>query len=112
MEIDLDALVEVFGEPNISRSHPDRGDYWFEYGRPDGVSVRLVLGVFDHKVSIGIDYGATAGTSLLVEKCDRVRVLEAERRTLEVISAEYSMRCFLSLDGASIMTVNVPGTLT
>jgi hypothetical protein len=107
VEFDLDAMVEVFGEPNERHSHPDRGDYWFDYRRPDGVAVRLILGVFDRKVIIGIDYGATATTSLHLKKCDRVRVLEVERRTVEVVSAEYSIRCFLSLDGETLMAVDV-----
>ncbi len=108
VEFDLDAVVEVFGEPNARHSHPDRGDYWFDYRRPDGVAVRLILDVFDRKVMIGVDYGATASTSLHLEKCDWVRVLEVERRTVEVVSAEYSIRCFIALDGRSIMTIEAP----
>lgn len=108
MELDFDAMVEVFGEPNERRSHPDRHDYWFDYRRTDGVAVQLIVNAFECRAIVGVDYGGTAGTSLVVDKCDRVRVLEAERRTIEVVSTEYSLRCFLSLDGETLMTVDVP----
>lgn len=108
LEFDLDAIVEVFGEPLESRSYPDRGDYWFEYRRPDGVAVRLVLGAFDRAVIVGVDYGTAASTSVRLEQCDRVRVLEVEKRTLEVTSAALAVRCFLSLEGRSVLTLEAP----
>ncbi len=112
LEVDLDAMVEVFGEPNARHSHPDRGDYWFEYRRPDGVVVRFVLGVFDRKVVVGIDYGTAATTSLSLEKCDHVRVLEPEKRTLEVVATELSIRCFISLDGVNVLSAEAPTHLS
>jgi hypothetical protein len=108
LEFELDAMVAVFGEPLERHSHPERGDYWFEYHRPDGVVVRLILGLYDRKVAIGIDRGAAAGTSVHLEKCDRVRVLDAKRRTVEVVATEWSLRCFLALDGETLMTVEAP----
>lgn len=111
LEVDLDAIVEVFGEPNERHSHPDRGDYWFEYRRPDGVVVRLVLGMFDRKVIVGVDYGTAASTSLILERCDRVRVLEPAKRTLEVVAPAFLIRCFISLDGTSVMSMEAPAVL-
>ena len=111
MEFDLDTLVEVFGEPNERRSHPERLSFWFECQRPDGVAVRLIIDAFEGRAIVGVDFGTTAGTSLLLEKCDRVRVLEPAKRTLEVVATELSIRCFIALDGESIMTIEAPAGL-
>jgi len=108
LEVDLDALLEVFGEPNGQLSHPDRGDYWFDYLRSDGVSIRLIFGLIDRRVAVGTGYGGTASTSVKLQNCDRVRVLEPERRTIEIVSCEPPLRCFLSLDGETLMTVEAP----
>lgn len=108
LEVDLDGMFEVFGEPDGSLSHPELGDYWFAYRRPDGVVVRLVLGLFDRKVIVGVDYGVAASVSLVLENCDHVRILEASKRTLEVVAAASSIRCFLALEGQSVMAMEAP----
>jgi len=53
------------------------------------------------------------GTSALsagLEMADFVRVLEVDRRAIEVVSEEFKTRFFMSLDGESVLDVSVGET--
>jgi len=109
LEFDLGELVGVFGEP-LDLSRPELRDYWFRYERADAISVTLSLDGYERSVAIIIRTGSVACSSIRIASCDAVRVMEADRRTLEVISTTpTSVRCFLALEGDTILDVASPG---
>lgn len=105
---DVAELVEVFGEP-MSLSNAELLDYWFLYKRPDGGSVLLSLSGYERSVAIIVRCSeGAAASSVRIERCRGVRVLEAGLRTLEVVGDSPPIRCFLALDAESVLEVSVP----
>lgn len=104
-DFDLEQLVAVLGDPT-SLSEPEREYFWFKYDGFPGRSVLLKVSKYDRRASVIID--SEAGESLFaMESVDLVRVLEPERRTLEIISSEFKTRCFLALHGDGPIEVSV-----
>lgn len=107
LDFDLGELVAVFGEPT-SLSKPELQDYWFSYERVDGATVTLSLSGFERVASVLVRcQDSLAIGPLRMENCIQVRVLEAERKTLEMVSEERSARCFVSLDGEALVDFRV-----
>jgi hypothetical protein len=108
LQFDLGELVELFGEP-LPLSNPDVLDFWFRYRRPDGASVTLSLSGYERSVAIIVRCSdEVACSSVRIDRCEQVRVLEPERKTLEVVSSDPPLRCFVALDGESILELRVP----
>lgn len=107
LAFDLDELVGAFGEPT-ALSQPELLTYWFSYERPDGVKIILTLSGYERSVGIIVRLSdQVAATAVHLERCDAVRVLEPDRKTLEITGEEPPARCFLALDGDQILDVNI-----
>lgn len=108
LDCDLDELIGVFGVP-LPLSSEERGEYWFGYDRPDGVSVTLHLSLLNRAVGVIVHCSPELeAASARLEGCTVVRVLEPNRKTVEIATAasdERPLRCFLALDGDSVMHV-------
>ena len=108
LEFDVDELSMVFGEPTAA-SDFDRQYFWFTYEGHPGRSVTLVISKYQRRVGVVVRDG-TSALSAGLEMADFVRVLEVDRRTLEVVSEEFKTRFFMSLDGESVLDVSVGET--
>lgn len=107
LTFDLESLVAVFGEPT-SLSNPEALDYWFTYERSDGATVTLSLSGYERTAAVVVRVtDALAIGPVRIENCDEVKVLEIARRTIELVSREPQARCFLSLDGETVLDVKV-----
>jgi hypothetical protein len=83
---DLEELVSLLGDP-LSLSNPDVLDFWFRYQRGDGGSVTLSLSGYERSVAIVVRCSeGVACSSVRIDRCEHVRVLEAERKTLEIVN--------------------------
>ncbi len=101
----LDELEGVFGSP-LGLSVPELLDYWFTYQRSDGMAVTLTLSGYERTAGVIVrGPGDVACVSVSMRSCDAVRVLEPERRTLEVISEDPPLRWFVALEGEVILDV-------
>ena len=108
LHFDVDEIADIFGPPT-GTSDPDRGVYWFTYeGNPER-SVTLTLSVHRKRASIIVRMNETV-TSASIEGTTTVRVLEAGRKTLELVSPESQTRIFVSLDGESVFEVAIGST--
>lgn len=108
LDFDLDELVGLFGDP-LPLSNPDLLDFWFRYQRDDGGSVTLSLSGYERSAAVIVCCSDEAAcSSVRIDRCEHVLVLEAERRTLEIVSQSPPLRCFVALDGNSILELNVP----
>lgn len=107
----LDELVGVFGPP-LELSVPDLLDYWFSYQRSDGMTVTLTFSGYERTAGVIVRCSDdVACGSVSMGSCDVVRVLEPGKRTLELVSEDPAMRCFVALDGDSILDVQVAAPL-
>lgn len=106
LHFDVDELAMLFGEP-LPLSRPELLDYWFRYHRTDGISVTLSLSGYERSVAVIVRCSdQVAASSIRIDHCQYVRVLEADRKTLEIVSPEQRMRCFIALAGDSIVDVS------
>ena len=106
LEFDLDELIDVLGEPSPSISDVDRQYFWFEYEGKGMRSLTVSLSRYHRRVGVTVSDGDT-GNSFGIEECDWVRVLEPELKTIEIVSQKYQTRCFLALDGESVVQLSV-----
>lgn len=107
LDFDLDALTTIFGEPT-PLSNPSLLDYWFTYKRSDGQTVTLSFSGYERSAGVIVRSSEkTAPAAVRLERCDSINVLEPGRRTFEVLASESKARCFVALDGDSILSVDV-----
>jgi len=104
-DFDLDDLIGVFGEPT-SLSQPEREYFWFQYDGHPGRTLTLKVSKYDRRASVLTEDGDSESL-VAIESVDRVRVLEPERRTIEIVSSEFKTRCFLALDGDGPVEVSI-----
>jgi hypothetical protein len=108
LAFDLDELAGLFGDP-LPISNPDVLDFWFRYRRSDGSSITLSISGYERSVAVIVrcsEEGAT--TAVQIDRCDSVRVLEPERKTLEIVGQSPPLRCFMALDGEATLDLSVP----
>lgn len=107
LAFEIEELRQVFGLP-LPLSNPDLLDYWFRYDRRDGGSVLLTLSGYERSVAVIVrGTGGTMSCSLRLARCSSVRVLELERRTLEIVGDTPPLRCFLALDADDVLALSV-----
>ena len=106
MNFDLSDLLIVFDEL-LPLTDEEQKNYWFKFTRLDGITVTLVCSVYEEDVNIIVQCSQeVVCASIKITQCTAVRVLEIEKRTLEVISRYGdlpSKRCFISLLGNNIV---------
>ena len=103
MKIDLPELLIFFDElkPATNEEH---GFYWFETSRPDGISISFIFSIYESYVSVIIQTGIkTDVASVRLTKCSEIRVLDEKRKCLEILHANGTGRCFLSLLEGTIL---------
>jgi hypothetical protein len=108
LAFNLDELASLFGDP-LPISNPEVLNFWFEYQRSDGATITLSLSGYERSVAVIVrcsDAGPT--TSVRFDLCDSVRVLEPERKTLEIVGQSPPLRCFMALDGEATLGLTVP----
>lgn len=107
LDFDLDELVALFGEPT-PLSHPELLDYWFRYDRSDGGSVTVTLSGYERSVAVIVRCSdEVACSSVRIERCDAVRVLEPGRKTLEIVGESPPVRAVLALDGDLVLDLQI-----
>jgi hypothetical protein len=107
IEFDAEALMGVLGLPT-HLSDEERGIYWFQYERPDGIVIIIDFARWDRKagVLVLLDERRVC-SSINLSECSSVRVLDETRRIVELRSVTYSTRCLVSLAGDDIVDVNI-----
>jgi hypothetical protein len=81
-------LLSVFGD-YLSSSDVDRGLYNFKYQRPDGISIQLSFSAYEANVGLIVNLAESgAGSYLDLTDCISIRVLDENRKVVEVKSGK------------------------
>jgi hypothetical protein len=108
IEFDIADLLTAFDEL-LTTTDEERGVYWFKITRPDGIIVILSFSVYQMSANIIVRCSAhTVCSSINMKRCLSIRVVEHEKRCLEVIcgdKASPSTRCLLCLTGDNILEI-------
>ncbi|MBD2767938.1 hypothetical protein IC235_08525 [Hymenobacter sp. BT664] len=106
INFDLSSLLVVFDEL-LPLTDEEQKIYWFKFTRPDRITITLVLSIYEEGANVIVRCNpAVTGASIRITQCTAVRVLDVEKKYLEVISetsGSSSKRCFLSLLGDNIV---------
>jgi|APFre7841882654_1041346.scaffolds.fasta_scaffold35656_4 hypothetical protein len=104
MKADVNELLIVFDELLIPPTNEEQGVFWFRSVRADGLIVTFSFSIFENYVGILIRNGFdTAIANIHMKNCYEVRVLDENKRQLEIVHENSQSRCFLDLFGDDIL---------
>ncbi len=103
MKVDLTEMLLFFDEP-MSPTDEEMGTYWFKTRKTNGLSMTFAFSLYEKYVDIiirGLDQDIA---SLSLKECSEIRVLDLERKCLEVLHSNGDGRCFVSLLEGAILS--------
>ncbi len=103
MKADITELLTIFDELSPS-TEEERGYYWFITNRADGLKIDFTISLNKSTAWVCISQNETGIVDVAMTGCSLVRVLDVERKCLEVVHENSSARCFISLIGDSIVS--------
>lgn len=108
VQFNLTQLLVVFDQL-LPLTDEEQKIYWLQRERADGFSILLCVSAYEDTVDISISYkNEVVVSSVSLKPCFEINVLEENRKSLEVLSGKGNdslVRCFLSLDGDTILEV-------
>ena len=104
MKADITQLLIIFDELK-ELTNKEQEIYWFECKREDGITITLVISVFENKVAVTIKTSPTVvATSLHFVQCSEINVLDEKKKCLEILHDSSSRRCFIALESDHILS--------
>lgn len=104
MKVDITELLVVFDELLIPPTNEELGVYWFRAARTDDLKVSLSFSIYECYVDVLIYSPGVTIASINMEKCSEIRVLDAEKKCLEIVHDGVPGRCFLHLTGEDVLS--------
>ena len=105
MKFDITQLLIVFDELLTPPTDEEQGVYWFRATRTDGLIVTLSFSIYEYYAdALVCNNSDIAIASINMEKCSEIRVLDEEKKCLEIVHDGSQGRCFLALTGDSILS--------
>lgn len=103
MKIDITQLLIVFDE-QLPLTNEEQKIYWFKSNRSDGTAISLGVSVYEASSVLSVyNSSGTLMASLHLSKCSEIRVLDENRKLLEILHGKEDGRCFLSLVEGSVL---------
>ena len=103
MKIDITQLLIVFDE-QLPLTNEEQKIYWFKSRRRDVTTIVLGVSVYESSVVLSVyNSSDTLLTSLHLSKCSEIKVLDENRKLLEILHGKEGGRCFLSLVESSVL---------
>ena len=107
IEVNLLDLMAVLGEPTPI-SDAETGYYWYRYERSDGYALTLSFSIYKRIVGVTLQAASGVGCgSVSLTMCSAIRVLDAKRGLIEILSVERGARCVIGLEVDDILAVEI-----
>lgn len=104
MKADITELL-IFFDELMPTTDEEQKIYWFKTTRKDQVMILFIVSIFEDSIGIIIqNNNGVCFSHLDLEKCSEVKIVDQEKKCLEVLHSSGNGRCFLSLLGDSIMS--------
>ncbi len=106
MKVNITELLLFFDEL-MPTTDEEQGIYWFKTLRPDGLVITFAFSIHEKYVDIIVHNTFKVdiiGLSLV--DCSEIRILDENKKCLEVLHENKSGRCFLSLFSGPILEYN------
>jgi malic enzyme len=105
MKVDITELLIFFDELLSPPTDEELGIYWFGKNRSDGLIITLSFSVYERYVGVLINNKSNVAIADIdMKNCSEIRVLDEEKKCLEIIHDDNKGRCFLHLTGDTIVT--------
>lgn len=105
MKFDITKLLIVFDELLAPPTDEEQGVYWFGATRTDGLIVTLSFSIYECYAGVLVCNNSDVAIARVhMKKCSEIRVLDEEKKSLEIIHDGSLGRCFLQLTGDSILS--------
>lgn len=96
MKIDMAELL-IFFDELMPATDEEQGIYWFKTARKDGLFITFAFSIYESYVDIIIYNSAKIDiASLSLKNCSEIRILDNQRKCLEILHEKANGRCFLS----------------
>lgn len=104
MKFDITQLLIIFDELLTPPTDEEQGIFWLRATRPDGLIVTLSFSIYERYAGILIHSSSDVAISnVSMENCSEIRVLDEKKKCLEILHADGTRRCFLSLLGDLVL---------
>jgi hypothetical protein len=104
MKFDITKLLIVFDELLTPPTDEEQGVYWFGATRTDGLIVTLSFSIYERNAGVLVCNNSDVAIARIhMKKCSEVRVLDEEKKSVEIIHDCFQGRCFLQLTGDTIL---------
>lgn len=103
LKVDITDLLIVFDELLVPPTEEELGVYWFGIKRTDGIEVTLSFSIYERYVTVLLSKPGTAISTTRLKNCSEIRILDQEKKCLEILHSNGKGRCFLALIGASVL---------
>jgi hypothetical protein len=88
----------LFFDELMPVTNEEQGIYWFKTSRSDGLIITFSFSIYEAYVDIIIhNISKIDIASISLENCSEIRILDENRKCLEVLHENGNGRCFLSL---------------
>lgn len=105
MKFDITELLIIFDELLTPPTDEELGIYWFGAKRIDGLITTLSFSIYEHYASVLISNDSNITiASVHMKNCSEIRVLDKEKKCLEIVHNNSQGRCFLALIGSHILS--------
>jgi hypothetical protein len=103
MNFDLTDLLILFDELDHS-SEEELGYFWLKYSKENEFKISLIISKPEAKAILSVETMiSNCSASLCLNNCNKIRVLDFEKKCLEIWHDLESSRCFLSFSNEVLM---------
>jgi hypothetical protein len=104
MKVDITELL-IFFDELMPPTDEEQKVYWFKTKRKDKITIIFIVSVYEESVAVLIETENGVNISSIdMENCSEIRILDQKRKCLEVLHEKGNGRCFLSLLEDSILS--------
>jgi hypothetical protein len=104
MKVDLIQIYTIFDEIIEGVTNEELGVYWLRTTRPDSLVITLAFSTYEDTADVHVYIKeGTAIADISMEKCSEIRILDTEKKQLEIIHNHEGNRCFIDLHGDCIL---------
>lgn len=105
MKANITDLLIIFDELDEFATNEELGVYWFRFTRSDGLTLSLSFSIYECYVDTLVYIRDQVTISeVSMKNCSEIRLLDEEKKCLEIIHDDNKGRCFLHLNGDTIVT--------
>ena len=106
MIIDINEML-LFFDTLLPATEEEQGIYWLATKREDGFHITFVFSIYENYVTIIIkNESELCIASMSLKNCTQIKILDQNKKCLEIVDVNGKRRCFLSLLGDSILDYN------